>query len=196
MSLATGAAALAKMRARMLASEEGAAILRERPTVTSETARALAALPPSTFGGAYHAFMAKRGFSPDDRPAVRFVDDPDLAYVARRAREAHDFWHVLFGCPTTVLGELALKGVELAQVSVKLRCGDGPQVEISAHKRGDDVSLRPRTTHPAVSRRRACRWACWRWRVRSSDWRKRTGRLFGASTCPGPSAPVCAAPTS
>lgn len=60
--------------------------------------------------------MAKRGFDPDDRPPVRFVDDPELAYVARRAREAHDLWHVLFGCPTTVLGELAIKAIEFAQV--------------------------------------------------------------------------------
>jgi ubiquinone biosynthesis protein COQ4 len=43
------------------------------------------------------------------RPAVRFVDDPELAYVMQRYREVHDFWHVLTGVPTTVLGEIALK---------------------------------------------------------------------------------------
>lgn len=48
---------------------------------------------------------------------VRFVDDPELAYVAVRSREVHDFWHVLFDCPTTVTGELALKMLEFVQVS-------------------------------------------------------------------------------
>jgi ubiquinone biosynthesis protein Coq4 len=48
---------------------------------------------------------------------VRFVDDEELAYIAVRSREVHDFWHVLFDCPTTVTGELALKMVEWVQVS-------------------------------------------------------------------------------
>jgi len=46
---------------------------------------------------------------------VRFVDDPELAYVMQRHRELHDFWHTLFGFPPTVLGEIALKYVEMAQ---------------------------------------------------------------------------------
>ncbi len=46
----------------------------------------------------------------------RFVDDEELAYVIRRMREVHDFWHVLFGCHTNVFGELALKALEFAQV--------------------------------------------------------------------------------
>lgn len=73
-------------------------------------------LPEGTLGHAYTEFMNRRGFSPDDRPAVRFVDDAELAYVAMRYREVHDLWHVLFGCHTTVLGELALKAVEFVQV--------------------------------------------------------------------------------
>ena len=49
------------------------------------------------------------------RPPVRFLDDEELAYVAQRSREIHDFWHVLFGCHTNVFGELALKAVEFVQ---------------------------------------------------------------------------------
>jgi hypothetical protein len=45
-----------------------------------------------------------------------FVDDAELAYVITRAREVHDFWHVLFDCHTNVFGELALKGLEFVQV--------------------------------------------------------------------------------
>ncbi len=49
-------------------------------------------------------------------PCHRFVDDPELAYVITRAREVHDFWHVLFDCHTNVFGELALKALEFTQV--------------------------------------------------------------------------------
>ena len=59
--------------------------------------------------------MNARAFDPNDRPPVRFVDDEELAYVAARSREAHDMWHVLFECPTTVQGELALKALEFVQ---------------------------------------------------------------------------------
>ena len=59
------------------------------------------------------------------RPPVRFLDDEELAYVAQRSREIHDFWHVLFGCHTNVFGELALKAVEFVQArlsSLRPRC--------------------------------------------------------------------------
>lgn len=51
-----------------------------------------------------------------------FVDDEELAYVITRAREVHDFWHVLFDCHTNVFGELALKGLEFVQVRPLGRC--------------------------------------------------------------------------
>lgn len=73
-------------------------------------------MPEGTFGHAYAKFMGDRNFTAGDRPPVRFIDDIELAYVASRAREVHDFWHVLFGCHTNVFGELALKAVELVQV--------------------------------------------------------------------------------
>ena len=62
--------------------------------------------------------MGVRRFSPRDRPPVRFVDDEELAYVAVRYREVHDLWHVLFGCDTTVAGEVALKAVEAVQTGL------------------------------------------------------------------------------
>ena len=74
-------------------------------------------MPEGTFGHAYVKFMGDRNFSAGDRPPVRFIDDVELAYVAARAREVHDFWHVLFGCHTNVFGELGLKAVELVQVT-------------------------------------------------------------------------------
>ena len=64
--------------------------------------------------------MGTRKFNPNDRPPVRFVDDVELAYVATRSREVHDLWHVLFQCPTTVQGELALKALEFAQTGLPM----------------------------------------------------------------------------
>ncbi|VAH38781.1 unnamed protein product [Triticum turgidum subsp. durum] len=61
-------------------------------------------------------FMGSRNFSPDDRPPVRFMETDDLAFVATRAREVHDFWHVLFGLPTNLIGETALKVIEFEQM--------------------------------------------------------------------------------
>lgn len=108
--------ALAALRRRMTLDPRGADILAERPRVTDALLRRAAALPPDTFGGAYAAFMGTRGFSADERPPVRFVADAELAYIVTRAREVHDFWHVLFGCHTNVQGEVALKAVEFLQV--------------------------------------------------------------------------------
>jgi ubiquinone biosynthesis protein COQ4 len=40
--------------------------------------------------------------------------------VATRSREVHDVWHVLFDCPTTVQGELALKALEFVQTGMPM----------------------------------------------------------------------------
>lgn len=82
----------------------------------NDTLRRCAAAPPGSLGAEYHAFMTQRHFEADARPAVRFVDDEELAYVATRVREVHDLWHVIFDCHTNVYGETALKGLEFIQV--------------------------------------------------------------------------------
>lgn len=59
-----------------------------------------------------------------------------------RAREVHDFWHVLFGLPTTVSGELGLKMVEFIQTGLPM-CGlsvlGGP-LRLSSQRRSTVVS--------------------------------------------------------
>ncbi|XP_024399347.1 ubiquinone biosynthesis protein COQ4 homolog, mitochondrial isoform X2 [Physcomitrium patens] len=111
----TGGPAFHLILERMKASPEGQQILNERPRVIASQVQHAWDMPENTFGGAYAKFMGSRNFSPDDRPPVRFVESEELAYVAQRAREVHDFWHVLFNCPTSVVGELALKMVEFQQ---------------------------------------------------------------------------------
>lgn len=43
---------------------------------------------------------------------MRFINDPDLAYVMTRYRECHDLVHVILGMPTNMLGEVAVKWIE------------------------------------------------------------------------------------
>jgi len=117
----TGESALRNIRRRMTRTREGRLVLQEQPRVTS-TSLALNELrqtaPVGSFGRAYVEFMDQRGFSPDERPLVRYVREPSLAYVMQRFREVHDFWHVLTGLDTTVQGELALKWFESVQTGL------------------------------------------------------------------------------
>ncbi|KAL4448904.1 hypothetical protein ABPG77_007621 [Micractinium sp. CCAP 211/92] len=116
----TGLPALHAMRNRMLASETGRRILLERPLVTDEVVAPCWDMPEHTFGGQYARFMGSRGFLASGRPPCRFIDDPELAYVVTRARQVHDFWHVLFGCHTNAFGEVALKAVEFVQTGLPM----------------------------------------------------------------------------
>lgn len=75
-------------------------------------------LPDGSLGREYARFMDSRGFKPESRAAVRFVDDPVDAWLLQRYRDVHDLWHVLTGMPTTVLGELAQKWFEAAQTGL------------------------------------------------------------------------------
>lgn len=118
----TGTLALEGMRNRMMQSDSGREILRDRPIVT-ETEIPLERwrrAETGSLGYAYAAFMDRHGFHPDERKAVRFVEDEELAYVMRRYREMHDFWHVLLRIPPDVKGELALKWFELVQTGLPM----------------------------------------------------------------------------
>ncbi|CAI5507641.1 unnamed protein product [Closterium sp. Naga37s-1] len=116
----TGVVALGRITEQMRASEEGRAILEEKPRVADATLQAAEQCGRGTFGAAYAHFMRSRRFEPHERPPVRFVDDPELAYVATRLREVHDFWHTIFALPTTVSGELALKLIEFTQTGLPM----------------------------------------------------------------------------
>ena len=59
-----------------------------------------------TFGKSYYDFMLNHDFSADERCKVRYMTDNELSYVMTRYRQVHDFWHVLTGLPTSVLGNI------------------------------------------------------------------------------------------
>ncbi|OQR88422.1 ubiquinone biosynthesis protein COQ4 [Achlya hypogyna] len=124
---ATGEVALRQMHLKMCSDPTGMEILAQKPRIRSTVTDvdALRSLPKDSFGYAYTQFMDAHGFEADGRAHVRFVDDPELAYVLQRYRELHDFWHVLFGLPPTVFGELALKYVELVQTGLPVAALSG-----------------------------------------------------------------------
>lgn len=49
---------------------------------------------------------------------VRYIDDPELAYIMQRYRESHDFYHVLLGFGVSLPAELVVKWFELANFNL------------------------------------------------------------------------------
>lgn len=116
----TGGRALRRMHERMQKHPVGRTILADRPAIGAGTLKELDGLPPTSLGGAYARFLETHSFDPDERAPVQFVDDADLAFVMMRYRQVHDLWHVLYGLPPTLLGEVALKWLEAAQTGLPM----------------------------------------------------------------------------
>ena len=116
----TGGHALRQMHSRMQRHPVGRAVLADRPAITAKTLESLTDLPPDSLGGAYAQFLSTHNFDPDERSAVQFVDDADLAFVMTRYRQVHDLWHVLYALPPSLLGEVALKWLEAAQTGLPM----------------------------------------------------------------------------
>lgn len=110
----TAGLVLKNLHKKIASTEEGRALLRDKPLITEESLNLpkLRALPDNAFGKGYTKYMDDHHFSANERSEVRFMTDPNLAYTMARYRQIHDFWHVLSGLPPTVMGELALKCFE------------------------------------------------------------------------------------
>nr|DAD31152.1 TPA_asm: hypothetical protein HUJ06_010003 [Nelumbo nucifera] len=58
---------------------------------------------------------------PPTAKVFSFIDTEEMAYDAMWAREAHHFWHILFGLPTNLIGESALKVTDFEQMLLPMR---------------------------------------------------------------------------
>lgn len=107
---------ISRLHRAMLASPTGRRILRDKPRITSKTMRLeeLREMGENTVGRAYANWLDREGVTPDTRDPVRFIDDPEEAYVMQRYRETHDFTHAITGLPVIIEGELAVKAFEFA----------------------------------------------------------------------------------
>ncbi len=84
----------------MRASEEGRAILDERPRIDSRTVdfRALRALPVGTLGRDFADHLERYELDPDALDvAVTRGRSEEANYLLERVRQTHDIWHTLLG---------------------------------------------------------------------------------------------------
>lgn len=111
-----------RLRQQMLSDPIGRQILREKPRITSKSLdlEKLRALPSNTFGKSYVAWLDRERVSPDTRLPVRFLDDPEDAYVVQRYRECHDFYHAIANLPVLMEGEVAVKAFEFANLAIPM----------------------------------------------------------------------------
>mmetsp|Transcript_16105 Transcript_16105/g.18040 ORF Transcript_16105/g.18040 Transcript_16105/m.18040 type:complete len:273 (+) Transcript_16105:77-895(+) len=116
----TGAFALSAVYERMVSDPVGRRILEDKPRMRTPFFdwRDLSSMPEGTFGQEYFKFMDSHGYMPEERPVVKYVDDPTLAYVFQRYKEVHDYCHVLLNYDTSVMEELGLKWFEMVQTGV------------------------------------------------------------------------------
>ncbi|XP_041973767.1 ubiquinone biosynthesis protein COQ4 homolog, mitochondrial [Aricia agestis] len=123
----TGEQSLRYMREKMLQSNEGAEILKDMPRINTQTVcfKTLSQLPENTLGRVYVDFMKENNITADSRLPVRFIEDPDLAYVMQRYREVHDLVHATLYMKTTMLGEVTVKWVEGIQTTLPMCIGGG-----------------------------------------------------------------------
>ncbi|KAI4724908.1 Coq4-domain-containing protein [Aureobasidium sp. EXF-10728] len=107
---------ITRLRQSMLSHPTGRRILRDRPRISSKTMSLdhLRTLPDNSVGRVYAQWLDREGVTPDTRDQVRYIDDPEEAYVMQRYRESHDFYHALTGLPVFAEGEIALKAFEFA----------------------------------------------------------------------------------
>uniref|UniRef100_A0A915PP13 Ubiquinone biosynthesis protein COQ4 homolog, mitochondrial n=1 Tax=Setaria digitata TaxID=48799 RepID=A0A915PP13_9BILA len=114
---------LKKIHRRMENDICGRKILRDRPRITSATVDLtfLRTLPHGTLGKEYSLFLERLNTTPDERPAVKFIDDgDDLLYIMQRYRETHDFNHVILQMKTTMLEEVTVKYFEGMQLGLPM----------------------------------------------------------------------------
>jgi hypothetical protein len=96
----SGSMSLRRLHQTMMNDPTGRLILQDRPVVSKATIpyeKLMAEAPDIkedmeqasdvTFGQAYGAFLKGHGFDPDERDAVKYIDDEELAYVMLRYRQ-------------------------------------------------------------------------------------------------------------
>ena len=93
----TGSVSLVRILEKMKDHPTGRQLLQDRPIISKATIphdRLIADAPDDmndvsniTFGQAYGYFLKTNGFDPDERAAVRYIEDDELAWVMLRYRQ-------------------------------------------------------------------------------------------------------------
>lgn len=107
---------LEKTTNRVLRSERGQRLLKEKPSIVAilNDRDALRAMPEGSLGRAYLRFVETEDLSADglmaasDEAPKGEYSTEDLMWVGERLRDTHDLYHVLSGYDRDGLGELCL----------------------------------------------------------------------------------------
>ncbi|CCF56921.1 hypothetical protein KAFR_0B06240 [Kazachstania africana CBS 2517] len=113
---------LESLKKTMLSDATGRRILRDKPHVHSETLHMgkLSQYPQNTFGYKFYEWCKNENVTPDTRAPVTYIDDPLHAYVFKRYRQCHDFYHALNNLPIIIEGEITVKALEAANLGVPM----------------------------------------------------------------------------
>eukprot|EP01068_Selenidium_serpulae_P011985 Selendium_serpulae@DN5752_c0_g2_i1.p1 len=109
----TGREALIKMWKVMQQSNEGRELLKHKPVLYDFEPKWLDSMPEGSLGKRYASYMRDNNFEMSGRREVRYVDDPELAYVMLRYRQTHDIGHAAYSLSSTLESEVALKLIEM-----------------------------------------------------------------------------------
>lgn len=113
---------LESLKQTMLQDETGRRILKEQPNITSGTLEMdrLKKMEKNSLGYTYYQWLINEGVSPDTRAPVKYIDDPLHAFVFKRYRQCHDFYHAINGLPIIIEGEIAVKALEASNMGVPM----------------------------------------------------------------------------
>ncbi|CCK68131.1 ubiquinone biosynthesis protein COQ4 KNAG_0A04590 [Huiozyma naganishii CBS 8797] len=113
---------LESLKNTMLSDTTGRRILRDKPDVKEDILKmeTLEKLPKNTFGYVFYQWCRRQKVTPDTRAQVQYVDDPVHAFVFKRFRQCHDFYHALNNAPIVIEGEITIKALEAANMGVPM----------------------------------------------------------------------------
>lgn len=100
-------------------TEEGRALLADRPHLADVPLGPLRAYPDGTLGREWVRFLDDHGLDPKlTKQPTPYTDDPRCAYLMHRIRQSHDLWHVLIGVGTRGHEEVLVHAFSLAQTGL------------------------------------------------------------------------------
>ena len=100
-------------------TEEGRALLAERPHLADVSLDEIRRLPEGTLGREWVRFLDLHQLSVETtRQPTPWTADRDEAFVLHRIRQSHDLWHVLLGLGTSGHEEVLVHSFSLAQTGL------------------------------------------------------------------------------
>ncbi|CDO94070.1 unnamed protein product [Kluyveromyces dobzhanskii CBS 2104] len=113
---------LENLKHTMLSDKTGRRILRDQPNITSDSLDMgrLSKMDKNSVGYTYYKWLTKEGVSPDTRAPVTYIDDPVHAFIFKRYRQCHDFYHAINDLPIIIEGEIAVKAFEASNIGVPM----------------------------------------------------------------------------